>query len=62
MLKILIYKNCDLSLKESLAILNEIKDMNKLEYWLIYYLLLIKGLNFKLISRILFINFKKGFN
>ena len=60
--KISIEKNSNLSLKESLALLNDIKDMDNLEYLLIFYLLFIKGLNFTLISRILLTSFKKGFN
>lgn len=48
--------------KESLAILNYIKESNDVELSLIYYFLFIKGLNFTAVSRILLTNFKNGFD
>ena len=48
--------------KESVAIINYLKNINDMELLLVYYFIYIKGLNFTDVSRILITNFKNGFN
>jgi hypothetical protein len=55
-------KNFSISKFESLAIINDLKELNDEENIIIFYFIYIKGLNFSTISRILLRDFKRNFS